>query len=297
MNIQRVARWGAIAITAITMTVLYRGLVSLAEEAKYQTWQAYLFPLSIDGTVLVAYLAAYSARRRTSRLYAGALVLVGAAASSTGQYLHSASIPGAPGWAPWVAVMPAVAAVLALHLAVILGKADHAAVSRETKVRPARWRRALGAVARASQGVRRPAVADRSEHPTQQGKPPARLANEADLAQTSASGAPRPVVSLRKPVRSALAQPPPRRALAAVPAPAPSRRRPATGGGGAAWSDPRLLPLVEAAHREEDGAVTVLARKLQEIGVCKGDIMAARRMARRWRANYRQERLGIAKEM
>jgi len=40
-----------------------------------------------------------------------------------------------------------------------------------------------------------------------------------------------------------------------------------------------------------------LARKLQEIGVCKGDIMAARRMARRWRANYRQERLGIAKEM
>lgn len=133
---RRAAQFGAITVTTITMVVLYYGLMELAREAGYTKWQAALFPFPVDGLVLVAYIAAYAFDKKRYQVYAWFVVGFGAALSATGQFLHTqslvgtvvAGIPTAPGgsphtvqwWASLLAVAPALASPLALHLAVSL---------------------------------------------------------------------------------------------------------------------------------------------------------------------------------
>jgi len=136
LSMQRIAQTGAVMVTAGTMAILYYGLMELAKEAGYNQWQAILFPFPIDGLVRVAYVSAYAFESRKARGYAWGVVVFGALLSALGQYLHTDSlvgtvvkgIPIAPGgqahtvqwWAPLLAVAPAVASPLALHIAVTL---------------------------------------------------------------------------------------------------------------------------------------------------------------------------------
>lgn len=136
LTMRKAAQFGAIAVTSITMGILYYGLMELAREAGYTKWQAYLFPFPIDGLVLVAYISAYSFKKKTYQVYAWVVVVFGAALSAIGQFLHTQSlvgtvvngIPVAPNgsphtvqwWASLLAVAPALASPLALHLAVSL---------------------------------------------------------------------------------------------------------------------------------------------------------------------------------
>jgi hypothetical protein len=136
VTMRRAAQSGAVAVTSITMAILYYGLMELAREAGYTKWQAYLFPFPIDGLVLVAYISAYSFTKKSYQFYAWSVVIFGAILSATGQFLHTQSlvgtvvqgIPVAPNgaahtvqwWAALLAVAPALASPLALHIAVSL---------------------------------------------------------------------------------------------------------------------------------------------------------------------------------
>lgn len=132
----RGAQIGAVTVTTVTMALLYYGLMELAREAGYTLWQSILFPFPIDGLVLVAYISAYSFTKKVHQAYAWAVVLLGASLSALGQFLHTQSlvgtvvhgvtagpngtVPTVQWWAPLLAVAPALASPLALHLAVTL---------------------------------------------------------------------------------------------------------------------------------------------------------------------------------
>lgn len=148
VSMKTIAQCGAIIVTAVTMAILYYGLKELAQEAGYTPWQALLFPFPIDGLVLVAYISAYSFTKKSYRVYAWSVVIFGALLSATGQFLHTQSlvgtvVRGVPAasdgrlhtvqwWASLLAIAPALASPLALHIAVSLTRMNEPKPPKQT---------------------------------------------------------------------------------------------------------------------------------------------------------------------
>lgn len=276
MRLVYTARALATFVTAVAMVLLYWGLHGLAEQAAYGNWQSYLYPVPIDGLVATAYLAVYALEGRTHKMYAWGVVLLAASMSATGQVLHAMNlrvrtvtfdaahhpivhIHGAPGWAPFAAVMPAVSSPIALHLAIMLSRtADQ---------------RVKGLAALATEAAQKPTTAPAPAA----AKPPRRTRRQ--LAQDVQSAGPAPyTVDLVKAGPADEQSPAPVR---------PARRRKVDDAG------PPELASEIAECAAGTRTVSDLARAGQAGGWLGADISNARKRARVWRDMYVQNAVTV----
>lgn len=112
----------ALAALAVAGASFYRSFTSLSELAvaySFPVAQAWTLPISLDGLVIVATAAAAVSRR--ARWYAWALLVAGTVASVVANGIHAWELTTSP-VGVWIAVLPPLVTLAAVHLAIMLAR-------------------------------------------------------------------------------------------------------------------------------------------------------------------------------
>lgn len=137
MLIKRLVVALAAVVASTTFVLLFGGLFDLALEIGLHRWQAWLFPISIDGLTLAALVATLDHRVKGVHLtYAWVVVVMGTAVSTFSQFLLHAQdrVPGTPDWtAPVIASFPALGLAMVWHLLWVIAKESVSEVERAQK--------------------------------------------------------------------------------------------------------------------------------------------------------------------
>ncbi|WP_288076791.1 helix-turn-helix domain-containing protein [Rhodococcus sp. (in: high G+C Gram-positive bacteria)] len=115
----------ALAALAVAAASFYRSFTSLSELAvaySFPAAQAWTLPISLDGLVIVATAAAAVSRR--ARWYAWALLVAGTVASVVANGIHAWELTASP-VGVWIAVLPPLVTLAAVHLAIMLARQQH----------------------------------------------------------------------------------------------------------------------------------------------------------------------------
>lgn len=124
----------ALAALAVAGASFYRSFTSLSELAvaySFPAEQAWTLPISLDGLVIVATAAAAVSRR--ARWYAWALLVAGTVASVVANGIHAWELTASP-VGVWIAVLPPLVTLAAVHLAIMLARqSDDAATDVDNK--------------------------------------------------------------------------------------------------------------------------------------------------------------------
>lgn len=121
----------SVVVAGLAFWLSFTALSDLAVRFGVPEFQAFAFPLVVDGLVIVATVAA--ATLKTSRWYAWALLLVGSAVSVAGNAVHAHTVSGNP-IAVGIAVVPPVFLLAVTHLTIMLARQEWAATEPATIV-------------------------------------------------------------------------------------------------------------------------------------------------------------------
>lgn len=130
----RAPRWllavgitGTVFIAALAFWLSFTALTHLAERAGVAVRQAWAWPLTVDGVIVVATIAAVALRDRKGAGYAWLLLTCGAAVSVTANAVQAAMPAGrplAPALAAAVCSVPPAVLLAVTHLTVVLARHD-----------------------------------------------------------------------------------------------------------------------------------------------------------------------------
>ncbi|OYO08845.1 excisionase [Enemella evansiae] len=138
-------RWGWAVVTAATGTVLigvgafwlsFMALADLAARSGITPGQAWIWPLLVDGLIVVSTIAVVALDGRSGAWYPWALLICGALVSVAANALHAivaadASVPGV--LAATVAAVPPLVLLASTHLTVVLTRSTPRAEAAETE--------------------------------------------------------------------------------------------------------------------------------------------------------------------
>lgn len=118
---------GTIFIAAGAFWLSFTALADLADRSGIGSWQAWAWPLIVDGIIVVATVAVVALAGRQGSWYPWTLLIGGAAASVTANSLHAvvaadADVPGV--LAAAVAAVPPIVLLAITHLTVLLTRTD-----------------------------------------------------------------------------------------------------------------------------------------------------------------------------
>ena len=114
----------SVVVAGLAFWLSFTALSDLAVRFGVPEFQAFAFPLVVDGLVIVATVAA--ATLKTTRWYAWALLLVGSSVSVAGNAVHAHTVSGNP-IAVGIAVVPPVFLLAVTHLTIMLARQEWAA--------------------------------------------------------------------------------------------------------------------------------------------------------------------------
>ena len=140
-------RWGWAVVTAATGTVLigvgafwlsFMALADLAARSGITSAQAWIWPLLVDGLIVVSTIAVVALDGRTGAWYPWALLICGALVSVAANALHAivaadASVPGV--LAATVAAVPPLVLLASTHLTVVLTRSTSRPPTADTASR------------------------------------------------------------------------------------------------------------------------------------------------------------------
>lgn len=116
----RLAVAGTVAVGALSFSLSYTALTDLAADHHVPAGQAWMVPLVVDGLVVVSTIASAAAKRKSSRVYAWFLLVLGTLLSVAGNVTHAWLLSDGNPISCVIAAVPPVIQLAVWHLTMML---------------------------------------------------------------------------------------------------------------------------------------------------------------------------------
>ncbi|AEV52103.1 putative excisionase [Rhodococcus phage RGL3] len=124
---------GSVGVAGLSFSLSFTALTELSVEHYVPEGQAWMVPFAVDGLVIVSTIASAAAKKRSRRIYAWVLLLLGTMLSVAGNVTHAWLLSGGNPIACGIAAMPPLVQLAVWHLTMMLWE-EKAETEAETVV-------------------------------------------------------------------------------------------------------------------------------------------------------------------